>query len=96
MSGYGWFRPTTTSMINVSSERLDNFGIFKQTIVSGSWDITPQSSVVVRYILADGPDYKRIAFRRTVSNGMDLFVVYNKDPFSDDEISIKLLWVLRL
>ena len=96
VSGYGWLRPTTTSIINVASERLDNFGIFKQTIVSGSWDITPQSSVVARYIVADGPDYKRIAFRRTVRNGMDLFVVYNKEPFSDEELSIKLLWVLRL
>lgn len=94
ISGNLWLRPTATMTINVATERLESFGIFEQTIVSGSWDITSQTNLAARYVRADGSEYKRIAFRRTVNKGMDLFFVYNKDPFSDHEVSIKLLWVL--
>ena len=94
LTGYLWVRPTATVLLNVASERIDNFGTSDQTIATASWDVTAQDGFVARYIWAEGPDYVRVAYRRMVRKGMDLFVVYNEDGFGEAEFSVKLLWAL--
>ena len=94
VTGHVWVKPTINTFLNLFSERLDNFGIFAQTTVNAGWDITPWDGVVVRYIDAEEGGYYRLAFRHTVPFGVDAFFVYDDDPFSEKQVSVKFVWVL--
>jgi hypothetical protein len=94
-TGYVWVNPTDNTFINISSERLQNFGDTRQTTVKTGWDITPENGLVARYIDAEEGDYRRLAYRRTVRSGMDVFAVYNREPFTEGQFSVKVVWVLR-
>lgn len=95
VTGYVWVNPTDNTFINISSERLQNFGDTRQTTVKTGWDITPENGLVARYIDAEEGDYRRFAYRRTVRSGMDVFAVYNREPFTEGQFSVKVVWVLR-
>lgn len=90
---YLWLNPTDETFVKISSERLDNFGTFKQKSLQAGWNITPNDGIVGRYIEAEEGNYKRLAYRRTVRSGVDVFAVYNKEPFTDGQFSVKLVWV---
>ncbi|UCE47924.1 MAG: hypothetical protein JSW47_20290, partial [Phycisphaerales bacterium] len=95
VSVYAWWKPINEVYLNLSSERTDSFGIFKQTIVGGSWQITPEDSLGARYIFSDSDysdeDYFRVAYGRKARKGVDIFMVYDKDPFNDTAFSIKVV-----
>lgn len=91
-SAYAWVKPTDRTFINLSTERLDSFGAFDQTVVSAGWDITSEDGVATRYILADGQTFLRFAYRRQVRKGLDIFAVYDREPGSATKLSFKLVW----
>ena len=95
VTGYLWANPTGHTSINLAAERLSSFGVFRQHTVQAGWNITPQDGIVGRYIDAEEGNYKRLAYRHTVRKGVDVFAVYNEDPFSDQQFSVKLVWVLK-
>jgi hypothetical protein len=90
---YGWARPTPTTFLNVSAERLDSFGRSDQIIVSGGWDITPRHGLYGRYISNDG-SYYRLAYTFHATERVDFFAVYDKQPGADAQISAKILVTL--
>jgi hypothetical protein len=92
LSGYLWVRPTGNLAFNLWSERLENYGSSKQTIAEGAWDITPRDGIVMRAIWLDGDTLERIAYRRTVRSGTDIFAVYDNSPGTDAQYSVKVLW----
>jgi hypothetical protein len=94
LAPYWWIRPTKNTVLNFSTERLHSFGTFRQTIISGAWDITPQDIVAFRYIAADGDDYVRFAYSRQVRKGINLFAVYDKEPTTPAQFSVKLVFAL--
>jgi len=94
ISGYVLGKPTSNSAIKVSSEKLDNFGLSRQTILSGSWEITQQDSLISRVIWSDNDIDLRIAYRRAVRFGMDIFAVYDEERESRPQYSVKTVWTL--
>lgn len=95
LSAFSWVKPLDRLFLSVSSEYLDSFGIFRQTVISTGWDITQQDKLVSRYILADTDKFFRIAYSRRVSNGANIFAVYDDDPFGPAKISLKLVMAVR-
>lgn len=89
--GYAWWRPIDTLYLSVSGEHLDNFGESDQYVFVGQWDVTPLDSLSTRYITRDGFDSFRLAYGRRVRKGLDIFAVYNKEPFLQTQVSVKLL-----
>lgn len=94
-SGYIWARPTATTFVNLSSERLDNFGTFDQTIVSAGWDITPRQSLVARYITAYYGDAYRLAYSLKVRKNVDFFAVYDREPALPAQVSAKIVMTFQ-
>jgi len=96
ITGYLWGKPTRNTVLNLSSERLENFGTTRQTIAGGGWDITRQDGLVARVIWSDD-DYRqqRLAYRRTVRAGMDIFAVYEDETDADAQYSVKAVWTIR-
>lgn len=94
LAPYLWIRPTNNTFLNFTTERLHSFGSFDQTILSGGWDITPQDGIGFRYILANGDDFVRLAYNRQVRKGINLFAVYDKEPTTPAQFSVKLVFAL--
>ncbi|MFC1760899.1 carbohydrate binding family 9 domain-containing protein [Planctomycetota bacterium] len=97
VSAYAWWRPINEVHLSVSNEHTYSFGYFNQTVLVGSWNITPEDSLAARYIITGG-DYSdsdegslRVAYGRKARKGLDIFMVYNKEPLNDAEYSIKLV-----
>ena len=95
ITGYLWVKPTINTSFKVSSEQLENFGTFNQTIVNLGWDITNQDGIVARYIDSEGDRYIRVAYRHTPRAGVDYFAVFDENPFTDTQFSVKAVWSLR-
>lgn len=95
ITGYLWVKPTINTSFKVSSEQLENFGTFNQTIVNLGWDITNQDGIVARYIDSEGDGYIRVAYRHTPRAGVDYFAVFDENPFTDTQFSVKAVWSLR-
>ncbi len=91
---YAWARPTPRTVVNISTERLENFGTFEQTILSAGWDITNEQGIVARAIYADSDTSFRLAYRRQVREGMDIFAVYDNEPSEPVKVSVKLVWTI--
>jgi len=89
--GYAWWRPLDTLYLSATAENLKNFGETEQYILVAQWDVTPLDSLSTRYIASDGFDSFRLAYGRRVRKGMDIFAVYNKEPFLETQFSVKLL-----
>lgn len=94
-TAYAWLNPTDNTFVKATVERLDNFGVSEQTTIQAGWDVTPRDGIVGRYIIAEEGDYKRLAYRHTVRSGVDMFAVYNEDPGTEAQFSVKLVWVLK-
>ncbi len=98
IAGYAWWRPVQQVYLNVTSERTDSFGIYKQTVLIGSWEITPEDSLGARYIFYESDDVRdesfRLAYGHKARKGLDIFVVYDKEPTYDEQYSIKLVYAL--
>jgi hypothetical protein len=94
-SVYAWTRPTATTFLNVTSERLENFGDFYQHILSAGWDITPQHSVAARYIRADYGSATRFAYTLHARKNVDFFVVYDRNPDELARISAKIVMTFQ-
>jgi hypothetical protein len=92
--GYLWARPTPNTSVSFTAERLESFGVFKQYITEAGWDVTSTSSFIFRHISADSDDYWRFGYRRVATEGLDIFLLYDDDPFNDAQLSLKLLWIL--
>lgn len=92
--GYLWARPTRDTSLQVTAERLDSFGTFRQYVTEAGWDITPRNSLVLRHIYAEGNEFWRFGYRHVVRNGLDVFLLYDEEPGLDAAISAKLLWTM--
>lgn len=91
LSAYAWGRPVNTVYLSASAENLDSFGRSEQYVLKGQWDVTKHDSLSTRYIFRDGFDSFRLAYGRRVRKGLDVFAVYNKEPFLETQFSVKLL-----
>jgi hypothetical protein len=96
-SVYAWLRPIQQIYLTASYEITDYYGIYEQSIVNASWDITPENSIGVRYIYFEDDDnstdeYFRVAFGRKARRGLDVFLVYDKDPHRAEQYSMKLVY----
>jgi hypothetical protein len=93
---YGWLRPISPVYLRLSYEQTDSFGVAKQTILVGSWAITPEDSLGARYIYFEDEDrsdhFIRIAYGRKARKGLDIFFVYSREPILDDQYSIKFVF----
>lgn len=94
LAPYLWVRPTNNTFLNFSTERLNSFGHFDQTIVSGGWDITKEDGIAFRYILANGDRYYRLAYSHQVQKGINIFAVLDKEPNQELSFSVKLVFAL--
>lgn len=92
LSAYLWFNPTTNTSLKISSEDLESFGRFKQTTISGGWDLSKNDGLIARLAKGDSFEQLRLAYRRKVSSGMDVFISYQKQNEIDDEYTGKFLW----
>ena len=55
-------------------------------MVNGSWEITPEDSLGGRYIYYQDDfttdEYVRLTYGRKARQGLDIFIVYDKEPYS--------------
>jgi hypothetical protein len=91
MKGYVKSRPTATTSLDVTAERVYSFGYSNQVVATAGWDVTPQHALYARYIWSDDDDYYRLAYTWHIRKNIDLFAVYDKEPDADASISAKLL-----
>lgn len=94
LTPYLWIKPTQRTWLEASHERLNSFGEYNQTIVSGRWDVTAQDSLSARYITANGLQFRRLAYARQVRSGVDVFAVYDGVPDYPTNLSLKLAFTL--
>ncbi len=85
-----WLRPTHTTTLSYSYDRSDFIDRTTQGTLTGSWEITPVQVISGRWVRADR-DFYRLAYRRTVRRGLDIFAVYNDDPFNPDQFTFKIV-----
>lgn len=89
--GYVWARPARTVAVNLASERLENFGSYSQTVLTGTWDITPRHVLGVRYIDAYYGNAYRATFAWRVRSNLDFFAVYDHSPGLKAQLSAKVV-----
>ncbi len=87
-------RPTKNTFFNLSTERLDSFGIFNQTIASGGWDFTKEDGIAFRVIFANDDRYYRLAYSHQVHKGLNIFAVIDKEPNLPTNYSVKFVYAL--
>jgi hypothetical protein len=92
---YGWVRPTTTTFVNVTSERLSSFGEFYQHILSAGWDITGRQSIVARMITAHYGKAYRVAYSLQARKNVDFFLVYDREPEQLAKLSVKAVMTFQ-
>ena len=95
LTTYVWGKPTQNTVLSLSAERLENFGITEQVINNGGWDITGEDGIVARIIWLDGETFERLAYRHTVRSGMDIFAVLDQTPGGDAQFTVKAVWTIR-
>lgn len=89
--GYFWTRPTATTFVKLTSEKLESFGTFRQTVLTTGWDVSARDSIAARYIAATAGDATRFAYRRQVRSGIDVFAVYDRFDTGPKKVSLKLV-----
>lgn len=94
-SAYAWWRPINSVYLEVSAERENSFGTSDQVIFVSSWDITPEDALAGRYISNADGDYYRVAFGRKARKGLDIFAVFDKQPFDKAQYSLKLVYTFQ-
>jgi hypothetical protein len=88
-----WVKPTQRTHLSYSYERTRSFGISTQKILSLSWEISPEQALSARWVESGGSSY-RLAYRRQVRQGTDVFAVFSKEPFRPDRFMVKLVRTL--
>ncbi len=88
---YLWLRPLDTVALNLSAERIDNFGSSWQTVLAGTWEAAPRHTVAGRIIAASDGNSVRLAYAWRVRDDLDLFTVYDDAPGLLPQLSAKLL-----
>jgi len=88
----------------------DFISVTDQIITDAGWDITPTDSITFRHIYFDLSEdlpqfpefssstkeqYWRLGYRRVVTSGLDVFLLYDDQPFEDATYSVKLLWTIQ-
>jgi hypothetical protein len=96
MYGYVESRPTATTSLKVSAERVNSFGYSNQVVATAGWDVTPRHALYTRYIWSDDDNEYRLAYTWHIRKNVDLFAVYDKEPEEDASISAKLLVTLPI
>lgn len=91
---YLWARPTSNTSASVVAERLESFGTFEQYVIEAGWDVNPTNALVFRHVLSDGDEYWRFGYSRFVTQGMDIFMLYDDSPATGAQVSVKFLWVI--
>ena len=91
LSGYIWSRPTRTTSMKIFSERLESFGIYRQTVVTAGWDVTPHHTIAGRYITAYYGKAYRLAYVWRARRNLDVFAVYDESPGIAAQFSVKML-----
>lgn len=92
LSGYIWFNPTTSTSLKVATEDLTSFGRFKQTTFSGGWDFSKNDGLLARLSKGEAYEQLRLAYRRKVISGMDVFLSFQKQNGVKDEYTGKFVW----
>jgi uncharacterized protein DUF5916 len=88
-------RPTATTLVSASSERLSSFGTFYQTILSAGWDISSRHGIVTRYVTADYGKAYRLGYSRNVRKNLDFFAVYDREPDRQAKLSAKIVMTIQ-
>ena len=81
-------------MLNLSAEQLENFGTYRQTVLSGGWDVTPAHTVAFRVIDAYYGKAYRMAYTWRARTNLDLFLVWDSFPAQGNQLSAKILMTL--
>jgi hypothetical protein len=98
-SGYGYLAPSAWIQLvrglhtAFSYERADYDSTTHQSVVSVSWQITPEQSVMARW-LQFGESFYRLVYRRAVRRGIDVYAIYHRDPLNPDRLVLKAVWTL--
>jgi hypothetical protein len=95
LAGYGWWRPINSVYLSLSAEREESFGKSDQLVFVSSWDINPEHSLGGRYISNEDGNYYRFAYGHRARRGIDIFAVYDKQPFQDALYSIKWVYTFK-
>lgn len=90
-----WWKPSPATSLSYSYERAFSFGTTRQGVLNLSWDLDRGQSVGLRWVDYQGKGYWRVAFRRVVVRGVDVYAVYNKEPDQRDRFVLKLVRSLR-
>lgn len=94
-SAYVWAKPTRALAIGLTSELLENFGTYRQSVATGTWDVAPQHTVAGRYIRADYGNSHRLAWVWRARPDLDVFAVYDDVRGLPVQFSVKFLMTLR-
>ena len=90
---YAWLRPTATTVINVTGERLRADVAVTQIVTTIGWDITPRYGLYARWI-GGGDHQLRLAWRHQLAQWLDFFAVVDRQADRDTKISAKILMTL--
>ena len=96
LTPYAWLKPSATTSLNYSYERADYSGRTEQHILSASWDLTTEDSISGRWVQYNDDPYYRLAYRRQMRRGFDVFAVFNDEPNVDKQFIAKVVWTLNL
>lgn len=91
---YIWGRPTRTTFISLTAEKLENFGTYRQSVLSGGWDVSTLHELVARYVHADYGDQFRVAWTWRARKNVDLFTVYDWSESVPYKLSAKVVVTL--
>lgn len=89
-----WLKPTRRTYLRYSFERTESFEASTQNVFSLAWEISPEQTLSARWVQFGGQFY-RLAYRRQVRRGVDIYAVYNKEPGVHDRFVLKLVRSLR-
>lgn len=90
-----WFKPSRQTYISYSYERADSFGVTTQQVLWFVWEMSAEQSLALRWVQSGGNAY-RIAYRRQVRRGFDIFAVYDTEPDSPDRFTLKFVHSFHL
>jgi hypothetical protein len=93
---YVWVKPTATTSVDYTFERAHHYDLTKQHILSASWDVTREDTISGRWVQYNDDPYLRLAYRRQMRRGIDVFAVFNDEPYADKQFVAKVVWTLNL
>ena len=85
-----WIKPTRRLYLSYGYEVANSFGVTMQHIVSLAWEVSREQSLSFRWVQTEGANV-RVAYRRQVRNGLDVFAVLDTNPDSPTRFTLKLV-----